>query len=56
VTEPIRSPNIWESPEVYELENLGVDRAGAIEAAMRDVQDWAGRDARAPGGDPSLLE
>jgi SAM-dependent methyltransferase len=44
VTEPIRSPNIWESPEVYELENLGVDRAGAIEAAMRDVQDWAGRD------------
>ncbi len=44
MTEPIRSPNIWESPEVYELENLGVDRAGAIEAAMRDVQDWAGRD------------
>ena len=40
----IPSPNIWESPEVYELENLGVDRAGVIEAAMREVHDWAGRD------------
>lgn len=40
----IPSPNIWESPEVYELENLGVDRAGVIEAAMREVQDWSGRD------------
>ncbi|HEY8308774.1 MAG TPA: class I SAM-dependent methyltransferase, partial [Lapillicoccus sp.] len=44
MTEPIRSPNIWDSPEVYELENLGVDRAGVIEAVMREVQDWAGRD------------
>ncbi len=41
---PIPSPNIWESPDTYELENRGVDRAGAIEAAMRDVQDWAGLD------------
>jgi predicted RNA methylase len=40
----IPSPNIWDSPEVYELENLGVDRAGVIEAAMREVHDWAGRD------------
>ena len=24
----IPSPNIWESPEVYELENHGVDREG----------------------------
>ena len=40
----IPSPNIWDSPEVYELENLGVDRAGLIEAAMREVHDWAGRD------------
>ena len=44
MTEPIPSPNIWDSPEVYELENLGVDRAGVIEAAMREVHDWAGRD------------
>jgi SAM-dependent methyltransferase len=40
----IPSPNIWDSPEVYELENLGVDRAGVIETAMREVHDWAGRD------------
>ena len=38
----IPSPNIWDSPDTYELENRGVDRAGAIEAAMRSVQDWAG--------------
>ena len=41
---PIPSPNIWESPDTYELENSGVDRAGAIEAAMLGVQDWAGSD------------
>ena len=40
----IPSPNIWDSPEIYELENLGVDRAGVIETAMREVHDWAGRD------------
>lgn len=40
----IPSPNIWDSPEVYELENLGVDRAGVIEAAMRSIRDWAGQD------------
>ncbi|MEP6651244.1 MAG: class I SAM-dependent methyltransferase [Lapillicoccus sp.] len=38
------SPNIWESPEAYELENRAVDRAGVIEAAVRDVLDWDGRD------------
>lgn len=40
----IPSPNIWTSPLVYEVENLGVDRAGVLEAAMREVADWAGRD------------
>ena len=40
----IPSPNIWGSPDTYELENRGVDRAGAIESAMRAVQDWAGLD------------
>ena len=40
----IRSPNIWDSPDVYEVENLGVDRAGIIESAMRRIADWAGRD------------
>jgi ubiquinone/menaquinone biosynthesis C-methylase UbiE len=40
----VPSPNIWYHPETYELENRGVDREGAIEAAMREVHDWAGRD------------
>ena len=30
----IRSPNIWDTPEVYELENLASDRAGVIDAAV----------------------
>ena len=40
----IPSPNIWDHPETYELENRGVDRDGIIEATMREVSDWAGRD------------
>ncbi|MDQ2758453.1 MAG: SAM-dependent methyltransferase, partial [Actinomycetota bacterium] len=40
----ITSPNIWGAPLVYEVENLGVDRAGVIESAMRAVADWRGRD------------
>jgi SAM-dependent methyltransferase len=40
----VPSPNIWEHPETYELENRGVDRDGVIESAMREVADWAGRD------------
>ena len=40
----VPSPNIWDHPETYELENRGVDRAGVLEAAMREVADWAGRD------------
>lgn len=39
----VRSPNIWDHPATYELENLAVDRAGLIEAAMRDHADWTGR-------------
>ena len=38
----IPSPNIWDSPAVYEVENRGVDPDGAIEAAMRSVRDWRG--------------
>ena len=30
---PTRSPNIWDTPDVYEVENLGVDREGVIESA-----------------------
>ena len=40
----IPSPNIWQTPATYEIENLAVDRAGVIEAAMRSHGDWAGRD------------
>jgi SAM-dependent methyltransferase len=44
MSEIIPSPNIWETPDVYEVENLGVDRAHAIETAMRGIRDWAGGD------------
>jgi len=39
----IPSPNIWESPDVYEIENRGVDPDGLIEAAMTGIHDWAGQ-------------
>jgi ubiquinone/menaquinone biosynthesis C-methylase UbiE len=39
----IPSPNIWRHPDVYEQENLGVDPAGMIEAAMREIHDWSGQ-------------
>jgi SAM-dependent methyltransferase len=42
--EPTRSPNIWDSPDVYEVENLGVDRAGVIEAAMAQIHPFEGAD------------
>ena len=40
----IPSPNIWNHPETYEVENLAFDPDGLVEHAMRDVDDWAGRD------------
>jgi ubiquinone/menaquinone biosynthesis C-methylase UbiE len=39
----IRSPNIWEHPATYEIENRAVDRDGLVERAMRSVADWSGR-------------
>lgn len=36
------SPNIWNHPDVYELENRGVDPDGAIWAAMARVADLPG--------------
>ncbi len=38
------SPNIWRTPATYELENRAFDTDGRLEAAMRDIADWAGRD------------
>jgi SAM-dependent methyltransferase len=40
----IKSPNIWNWPQVYEAENRAQDADGAIFAALRDVADWTGRD------------
>jgi SAM-dependent methyltransferase len=40
----VPSPNIWQHPETYELENRAVDPDGVIESAMRAVGDWSGRD------------
>lgn len=37
------SPNIWQHPATYEIENRAVDPAGALAAAMLSVDDWAGR-------------
>jgi SAM-dependent methyltransferase len=42
--EPTRSPNIWDSPDVYEGENRGVDRDGLIEAAMAALHPFEGTD------------
>lgn len=38
----LRSPNIWDHPEVYEAENRGVDPDGVIEAAMARHRPWSG--------------
>nr|WP_155884654.1 class I SAM-dependent methyltransferase [Actinomadura flavalba] len=38
----VPSPNIWNSPQVYEIENRAVDPERALEAAMRALRPWAG--------------
>lgn len=35
------SPNIWQHPTTYEIENRAVDPDGLIESAMADVTGWA---------------
>jgi SAM-dependent methyltransferase len=40
----VPSPNIWQHPQTYEIENRAVDPDGAIEAAMRSVASWQHRD------------
>jgi SAM-dependent methyltransferase len=37
-----RSPNIWDHPQTYELENRSVDPQGRVEAAMTAMRDWTG--------------
>jgi len=38
----VPSPNIWNSPQVYELENRAVDPDGTLSAAMRKIRPWDG--------------
>jgi len=40
----VRSPNIWEHPATYELENRAVDRHGELEQAMASIADWTSRE------------
>ena len=35
------SPNIWRFPEIYEIENRGVDPDGVIEDTMRTIRPWS---------------
>lgn len=37
------SPNIWQHPATYELENRAADPHGRLEQAMSALADWAGR-------------
>lgn len=39
---PIPSPNIWNDPQVYELESQAFDRAGVVERAMSAHRSLAG--------------
>jgi SAM-dependent methyltransferase len=39
----VPSPNIWDHPATYEIENRAVDREQLIERTMRARADWAGR-------------
>lgn len=42
MTPPIPSPNIWNDPEIYEMENAAVDREWRIEAAMAAHRSFSG--------------
>ncbi|MBO2451507.1 class I SAM-dependent methyltransferase [Actinomadura barringtoniae] len=38
----VPSPNIWNSPRVYEIENRAVDPDGVLAPTMRAIRPWAG--------------
>ena len=40
----VPSPNIWNHPQVYEVENRAFDRAGVVTALMESLASWEGRD------------
>jgi len=37
------SPNIWQHPATYEIENRAADPHGRLASAIADVADWSGR-------------
>jgi len=39
----IRSPNIWDHPATYEIENQAVDRAGLIHSFLAEKAPWQDR-------------
>jgi SAM-dependent methyltransferase len=39
----VPSPNIWQHPATYELENRAFDPAGLVESAIRSLHDWTGQ-------------
>jgi SAM-dependent methyltransferase len=40
----VRAPNQAGDPQLYEVENTALDPEGTLDAALRDVAPWAGRD------------
>jgi SAM-dependent methyltransferase len=38
----VPSPNIWNSPQTYEVENRAVDPDGIVDAAMSAIRPWRG--------------
>jgi len=42
--ETLPSPNIWQWPEIYEIENRAQDVDGAIWRLLAEVAGWRGRD------------
>jgi ubiquinone/menaquinone biosynthesis C-methylase UbiE len=43
LSRPIPSPNIWDQPATYELENLAVDPDGRLADALTSLASWSGR-------------
>ena len=58
MVEPVetrRSPNIWDNPAVYELENSAVDRGGLIESTLRSIDERQREAAALLGASPGRV-
>jgi len=51
----VPSPNAWYHPDAYALENAFVDVERRVDAAVREVADWAGRDVVDVGCGPGVM-